>query len=159
MLYSYLRPIERALDAFPWASIVALVLTTLDLAWGLIQTRAELVVLLVLLVSIDFISGIWRSWIHDEEIKSRIMRRTVVKVLEYMVVLSVAIMVTRAFEFEGVPRAISIIVGQLDIWCFLFVALIEARSVLENITGKRASKVSKWVLKRIDDQTSKADLD
>lgn len=110
-------------------------------------------VAIILSVLLDLNTGINAARKNKEKIKSRILRRTITKIIDYLRVLVFGVMIDvlgLAFPWYGAPYcAILVAVGVL---------LIEAKSVLENYQkSKSAARELPEVLGRIIDAVTEDD--
>lgn len=80
---------------------------------------------LLLLVLIDFATGIYSSWKTDSPILSRKVYRTAVKIVVYGLLVASA----RLIETSGLQHSL----GDLDAYVIVFLSVTEGISVLENI--------------------------
>lgn len=90
---------------------------------ALFASETQLVLLVVILVILDFLSGIFAALRRGEKIESWGFRQTGVKTIEYIVLLTGCTMVSNSFE----------VVNWLGKTAYLFVSLTELKSIFENL--------------------------
>lgn len=101
----------------------------LSIAYGalveLLDADTKLLVLIALLVLLDLVTGVRASLRRGRPITARRMRATAAKVLEYTVLLVAFTALSTGFAFLGWIREAA----------FCYVALTEAKSIVENLYG------------------------
>lgn len=110
-----------------------------DIYQILLESPQRLIVLVISLTFIDFITGVIKAVKLKLPIKSWEMRKTIWKVLEYVIFLSVIIMFTNAFGSDGTLEFIS---KKVKIFAFFLIAVIEINSIVENLSNTTIS--SSW---------------
>lgn len=91
----------------------------------LLNADEKLVVLVVLLIVVDTIAGTAAAWRRGRKITARRLRGLPIKVLEYTTLLLTFSVVATAFDF----------LGWLQEAAFAYVALTEAKSIVEHVYG------------------------
>lgn len=121
-------------------------LTLIDLWWlkaagaavtaivvELLRADPKFLVLVAVLITLDLVTGVWRALRSGSSLSSLRLRQTGIKAAEYMILLVAVGMVANAF-------------GQLR-WmqegAFMYVAVTELVSIIENVFGRRAKKIIK----------------
>lgn len=99
----------------------------------LLTADPVLVMMAVTLVGVDFLTGVTRSLRDGKKITSRRLRGMGWKIVEYSVVAGVGIILANGATASvlGAPLAV------VDDAALLYVALTEAVSILENVTGSK----------------------
>jgi len=110
-----------------------------DIYQILLESPQRLIVLVISLTFIDFVTGIIKAIKLKLPIKSWEMRKTILKVLEYVIFLSVIIMFTNAF---GNDDTLDFISEKVKIFAFFLIAVIEINSIVENLSNTTIS--SSW---------------
>lgn len=125
---SYDKPLRGLADSWILKTLVSLLA-------ALFTADPEPVALVCILVIIDFVSGIYAAKRKKQKIRSKIMRRTGVKVIEYIVLLSLITAVSNTFELVdwAAPMA------------YLYVSLTELFSIMENMTGSKSRARTIWM--------------
>lgn len=96
--------------------------TILAFIFAVFQDHANWILVIVLLMFLDFGSGISASWQRKEKIESLGFRRTMNKVVSYFAFLSATSLVAYGFEeLSWIANA-----------AYAFVALTELKSIAEN---------------------------
>ena len=137
-----MRPIDGLLAAWePKAAAaagLALVLQFLDHVAGLygqlFDTDPLLVTAIATLLMLDLVSGIAAAAKRQEPIGSKGLRQTGYKIVEYTLLGGAGVLLANAFAVNPLHY----ITDGLDDAVLLFIALTEAFSIVENITGSRA---------------------
>lgn len=127
----YQLPMVSLLDWWPLKIVLSALLM-------LFTIEVELVIVLSFLVVLDWITGIWASKRRQVPISSIGLRQTSAKVVEYIIILIVATMLSNAFP----------LLVWLRPWAFLFICLTEAKSILENIARPGSAADKFWDLLR-----------
>lgn len=132
----YLAPMQSLLDSWPIKSLVA--------ALGvLFQFDGTLLTLVVVLITIDVVTGMRAAHRRGERISSLGMRKTIPKVLEFGLFIVTITAVARAFPIE---------LGWADHWAIMYVAATEVKSIVENLWPKEAAGImAKLNMLRRDD--------
>ena len=120
-----------------------LIKAVLAAMYTLFATQIELVVLLVFALGLDLITGVAAAKRRGEKVRSIGLRRTFVKIVEYSIMLALAISLANVYSF----------LSWLEVWAFAFITLTEAISILENLArpGSVASEFAgklRGVMKR-----------
>jgi len=84
----------------------------------------------------DFLSGLYRAYQNRMRITAKKMRQSVVKLLEYALMVAVLVVVSNQFS----DTVFDIVTGTFDEVGLLFVSLTELKSVLENIYGEEKAR-------------------
>lgn len=105
---------------------------------SILHSDPVLVGAIVLLLVVDLVTGVAAAVRRGERVTSRAFRRTGRKVLEYTALGLVG--VALANGFQGSPLAF--VTAALDDAVLLYIALTEALSVFENVTGSRERAVA-----------------
>ncbi|MEM6326359.1 MAG: phage holin family protein [Bacteroidota bacterium] len=92
------------------------------------------------LVALDFVTGLLAAKKRGEPIRSRAMRRTGFKFLEYAALILAASFLTNAFAASPLAGLTAL----LQHGVILYIALTEMMSILENVTGSRAAALRVW---------------
>jgi hypothetical protein len=109
---------------------------------ALLATDAALVALIGLLIALDTITGITASRRAKRPLRSRTLRRTGYKVMEYSALGYAAVAIANGFS--GSPFAS--VVSALDDAMLLYIALTEVYSITENVFGDGgARRALDWI--------------
>ncbi len=92
-----------------------------------------LVLVIVTLMVVDSVTGVAAALKRHEKLRSKAFRRTGWKVLEYTALGIVGVMLSNAFH----PTVFHLLTDSLDEAILLYVAVGEAFSIVENVTGGR----------------------
>lgn len=128
----YLPPFYALLDGFAWKAAAASVFVFVwDLLGRFVAVDVDLAALLVLLVIIDFVTGVLSAYKSDETVSSRGLRQTIIKVLEYALFCLTCTAVGNTLGTVNLPvlSAGFLYLGPLG---YAFCILTEARSIFEN---------------------------
>lgn len=145
--YSYLKPVMSFFNNIHIKGSFALILQVIsmyglkDSYLALLDTPFKLILLILLLVFIDFASGILKAFKRKDKITSRRMRETIIKSLEYIFFLGSIIIFSNAFKDNS--DIIQMIAKQIKTFAFFLVAIIEINSIVNNISNKSISKA--WI--------------
>ncbi len=126
----YLHPLTSLWALWPWKAAVSAVLAALC---ELIGTDLRLALVVTILVVVDLLTGIVKARRNGHRITSLGMRQTIVKAIEYAVLLFSVNLFANGFEY------MSWAIGLAYFW----VAVTELVSIAENMytEGGAASKV------------------
>lgn len=80
---------------------------------------------MLVFIFFDFVSGVWASCKNKEKIESKRMRKTITKIIWYIVAIFMAHMMEVTFSLQFLHLA-QIVGG--------FICMVEIKSVFENIT-------------------------
>jgi hypothetical protein len=107
-----------------------------------LNTDAALVALIGLLIVLDTVTGVTAALRRGARIRSHLLRRTVVKVVEYSAVGYASVAVSNAFARGPLAGMVS----AFDDAVLLYIALTEVYSIAENVWGEGgARRVLDWV--------------
>lgn len=152
--HPYVKPIMSIFDNLGIKAITAFSLQVFsELGLGeiytdLITSPPKLIVLVILLVFIDFISGIIKSVKKREVITSFKMRHTIIKSLEYLFFLGSIILFANAFSDSS--DIIGYLAKQLKVFAFFLVSIVEINSIVENISNKKLSDAWKQIKEKFN---------
>lgn len=111
------------------ATVISIGLSIISAVHQLVKVEAILVVGLVAIVFIDFVAGIYKAYIEKRLITSFAMRQTSIKIIEYTLVCTAFVVMTNmspSLEFlKKVP--------------FIFLAMVEVKSIIENLSDKKGA--------------------
>ena len=96
---------------------------------SLIDTPIQYILFIVLLLVLDFLSGITKAWRNGEKISSFKMRATIVKFVEFTIFLLAVSGLVNAFSIEGVEMVGDVVQST----AFFIVCVIEITSIVENL--------------------------
>ena len=85
-----------------------------------------LVVLVLVLFSIDFITGIWKSLKAGDRVESRKLRWSLGKLLTYLLAMTLTFF---ACEVMGIEAGTAVSVVKVEVW---FIVYVEGLSIVEN---------------------------
>jgi phosphoribulokinase len=142
MIHRYTLPLISLADAWHWKLFFAGLFTAVIESSGrLFIMDADLVVLVVLLVILDLITGVIKA-IRKRTFSSMGLRQTSIKAVEYSLLLFTANSLANAFMYKEIP-IVSDTLGVIGTLAFCYVAIVEAISVCENVFGStsRARKI------------------
>lgn len=145
----YLKPLETLSEDWFTKVIVAGLAAAWTFLTDMFATRAELVVLLMITIVIDFITGIVASKRASKNITSLGFRQTVIKIIEYFLIL--ALLAGIANTFKGQIPFVEYFVS----WGYFFAIITEVKSVVENVTkGKDSTVKDVWehVMDKLDEK-------
>lgn len=128
----YLPPVYALLDGFAWKAAAASVFVFVwDTLGRFVAVDVDLAALLVLLVAIDFVTGLLSAYRRRVPVSSRGLRQTIVKVVEYALFCLTCTAVGNTLGAAGIPllSAGFLYLGPLG---YAFCILTEARSIFEN---------------------------
>ncbi len=108
-----------------WVKVVSATVTGALIE--LLDYDPKLIVLLSLLLIVDTITGMLAARRNGIRITSRGMRDTIKKILEYTALL---------ITFSAIAAAFEVLVWMREA-AFAYVALTEAKSIIENVYGER----------------------
>lgn len=121
----------------PMALSIAVVFQMLDYLGStyayLLRSDPVLVVLILTLMGVDLITGIIAALKRRDMVTSRAFRRTGLKFLEYSAIGGCSIMVANGFS----NGTLAVITDSLDDAALMYIAITEAMSIIENVTGSR----------------------
>ena len=124
------------------ASVGAVAVSVLEylaaLYGAILHSDPVLVASVVLLLAVDLVTGVAAAVRRRERITSRAFRRTGRKVLEYTALGLVGVALANGFE----ASPLAFVTASLDDAVLLYIALTEALSVFENVTGSRERAVA-----------------
>jgi phage-related holin len=111
------------------ATVFSIGLSIITALHELVQVEAILVVGLLIMVFIDFIAGMYKAYMDGRMITSVAMRQTSIKIIEYtMVCTAFVVMTNMTSELEFLKKV-----------PFVFLAMIETRSIVENLSDKKGA--------------------
>lgn len=136
----YLKVLQSLKDDY----VVKLIASGLLSLWATLQnifsTDAELVLLLVITVIIDWISGHIRAKRDKIKITSFGWRQTSVKVIEYALFMAILIGISNVFgetNTKGWVKSILAHAKNIDWFGYFYLILTELKSTAENLSGER----------------------
>lgn len=106
----------------------------------------EYLLLLLFIMTADMVTGIWASIRRKDPIRSNRLRGSVTKLVNYLI----AILVSKGVEGVIMPSI------PLTHWVTSFVALVEFKSVLENIGDITRTRIDKYVISILPERWRKA---
>jgi len=86
---------------------------------------------LMILIGIDFATGVTAAWKHNEAITSKGWRNTIVKIVQYASFLIVTHIIVN-FELNG--EKVQLPIAWITEGAYVFLIAIEVKSVYENLT-------------------------
>lgn len=101
-----------------------------DVYANLLQSPVALVSVIAFLIAMDFISGILKA-IRNDKFSPRMLRATVVKVIEYVIFLSSITAVSNAFSEHS--EFAQMMMPHLELSAYFIVTVIELNSIVENL--------------------------
>jgi phage-related holin len=111
------------------ATVFSIGLSIITALHELVQVEAILVIGLLIMVFIDFIAGMYKAYMDGRIITSVAMRQTSIKIIEYtMVCTAFVVMTNMTSELEFLKKV-----------PFVFLAMIETRSIVENLSDKKGA--------------------
>jgi phage-related holin len=110
-----LEPVKIWLASL-WAAFVSLV-----------NVHPQYIVVFMILITLDFITGVWKSKKEGLEISSWGMRRTINKLAPYFITLF-AVMLISNLQIPHLE-----ILKYTDDWLFALIFFIEGKSIFENV--------------------------
>lgn len=135
--HPYIKPIMSLFDNIQIKASIAVFFQFLS-EWGLqdiyitlTESPLKLIIVVVLLVFVDFVSGVFKAWKSNVPISSAKMRQTVIKSIEYIFFLGAIILFANAFAEES--DIIGYIAEKLKVFAFFLVSIIELNSIFENL--------------------------
>lgn len=120
-----------------WAALSRLLGGLGDIYADLFRADTVLVVMVLTLMLLDAVTGIAAARKRRERIRSRVFRRTGYKLIEYAAVGAVGVLIANGFG--GSP--LGGLTQQVDDVVLFYLAVTEAFSVFENVTGSREGAV------------------
>lgn len=146
-MYSYFEHAWGSFIADWWIKLpVAVVLgQILPRILGLFEAKFEFVAIVAILILVDLVTGLFKA-ASKKTLSSNKLRQTGWKVMQYTVLLLMLQGVANAFE----------IVSFLADTGFLYVALVEVTSIVENLFGTKstASQIWRTLRKNAEDRTA-----
>jgi phage-related holin len=101
---------------------------------------AEMVIVMLIFLLLDTISGIWASLKKGEKLESHKLRKTVYKIIWYTVAVMLSWMMEKTFSLTWSNLA-SLVCG--------FICFVELKSIFENVTSITNEPVFMKILKII----------
>ena len=89
----------------------------------ILATNVNFIIALAFLVTVDFITGVWSAYRRGDKITSAGFRSTVVKVIEYIFILSSITVLSN----------LSPTLEWIEGWAYIFVCTTEVKSIGENV--------------------------
>ena len=114
----------------------------------LLESPFKLILLIILLVFIDFASGILKAFKRKDKISSWRMRQTIIKSLEYIFFLGSIVIFANAFKDNS--DIIQMIAKQIKTFAFFLVAIIEINSIVDNISNKNITTAWKRIKEKFN---------
>ena len=106
---------------------------------------AEMVIVMLIFLLLDTISGIWASLKKGEKLESHKLRKTVYKIIWYTVAVMLSWMMEKTFSLKWSNLA-SLVCG--------FICFVELKSIFENVTSITNEPVFMKILKIIKRKSS-----
>lgn len=123
----YLKPIDSILNDSGIKASVTTLFVGINFVLGkladVFATDSHLIFSLMVLLILDWITGVYRSWIYKRKITSMGLRSTIVKVTEYGIFIMGITVLGNMHEN----------LGWVQIWCYIYLAATEVKSITENI--------------------------
>lgn len=135
LILRYLKPLESLADGWLVKAVVTLMVSLWAIMTDMFATEGELVLLLFVAIFFDLVTGIVASRRTKVPVTSLGLRQTVVKVLEYLIILTLISGISNTFE-GAVPG-----IEHLVTYGYLFAIITEGKSVVENISKGRESRI------------------
>lgn len=117
------------------------------------MSPAEPIFLLIILLIIDWYTGIQRAKKDGEEIRSLGLRQSFIKATEYFIGLLIFSAISNIFgksELQNWVGEILRFAKNIDWFAYFYVIITEAKSINENLSGKKG-RFSK-ILKKLEDR-------
>ena len=144
ILLRYKKPLEALSE--DW--IAKLIISVGIGLWALLQdmfaTKVELVLLLLVAIVLDFFTGVASARRNKTIITSFGIRQTVVKAIEYTILLLISVGISNVFG-DHIP-----FIENLSLYAFLFCILTEFKSIIENISEGDETRIREIYNKLID---------
>lgn len=152
----YLKYLDRLIDSFALIAPLAIILGFLETVLDILKTEVDLIVLIILLVFIDLVSGVVSAYNKGRPITSRRLKDTVIKSIEYVFLLSAAIAFTNVFGYrEGtLSFIVNPAISGLSTAVFFYIALVEITSIFENVTSDKGKAVGTKILDKLNSMFS-----
>jgi len=131
LIQRYANPLTGLKENFAIKAVLAVL-------GSLFASDPQLVALVVILVVMDFLTGVYAAKVRKETINSKGFRQTVVKVIEYFFLLAGCTAVANSFD----------IINWIDEIAYMFTALTELKSIVENITSSESPARRIWMMVR-----------
>lgn len=147
----YLKPMEKVYDHWIWSSFASFFSVIGSLLGDIFTTDPALILLLFLAVAADFVTGVVASKRRKIKVSSIGMRQTLVKTIEYGVVL---LFLTGIANVYGSDGWVGSVVQQFDRFGYFFFTWIEVVSIAENLGDEEGSikKLFNKLKDKLDEQ-------
>jgi len=123
----YIKPILGLIEYYDIklliTSLSGMGLMLLEKLGVILATDVSFILTLILLITIDFVTGVWSAFRRGEKITSIGFRSTFVKSIEYIFILSSVTMLSN----------MSPMLEFIDAWAYIFVCTTEVKSIGENV--------------------------
>lgn len=129
----YMKPFEKVADNWVWASVASFLSVLWSLIADIFVTDPALILLLFLAMCTDFITGVIASRRRNIRFSSVGMRQTLVKGIEYGVILLFLTGISNVYGSDG---WVGSIVKQFDNFGYFFFTWIEVVSIAENFADE-----------------------
>ena len=136
----YTRPLYSLVNGWTVSIVVSSGFSLVAALSHLFVNDGEKVLLLVILVMLDFVSGIIKALRKKEKVTSLGMRRTLVKSFEYITILTAV---------TGFANSWDVVSWTKDVAMF-YTAWVEVKSIGENITDKNVKEMFNKITERYD---------
>ncbi len=144
ILLRYKKPLEALSEDWIAKTIISVAIGVWVLLQEMFATKAELVVLLLVAIVLDFYTGVASAKRNKTLITSFGIRQTVVKAIEYTILLLISVGISNVFGDD------IIFIENLSLYAFLFCILTEFKSIIENISEGEQSRIKDIYNKLID---------
>lgn len=134
----YLKVLEGLKDQYIIKAFLAGLVWIVATLQDMFATQAELMLLLLIVICLDFITGNVNAKRQNIPIISFGWRQTIVKTVEYFIFLGVLIAIGNTFgelEVEGWISELFKFTANIEIFGFFFIIFTEFKSITENLTG------------------------
>lgn len=123
----YMKPIDSMLSDSGIKAAITTTVVGVNFILGkladVFATDAHLIFSLIVLLILDWITGVYGSWRSEKKITSMGLRSTIVKVIEYAIFIMGITVLGNMHEN----------LGWVQIWCYIYLAATEVKSITENI--------------------------
>lgn len=140
----YLKPIFALKDEYQQKSIISgivyFILYIINLFKEIFTTQTELVLLLIIAIIFDWITGVLAAKRNKTLIISLGFRQTIVKTIEYFIFLFIVTGVSNVFgkaEITGWVGDTLKFARNIDWFAYLYIIFTELKSIVENLSGKK----------------------
>lgn len=138
----YIKPIMGLKDNIIIKSILSLSSWIGSTFTGIFQVEVELIILLLLTIIGDWISGIIRAKRQGVFIRSLGFRQTIVKIIEYAIFLFILTGISNVFggtEIKGWIGDSLRLLNNIEWFGYFYITFTEIKSIAENLAGKEGA--------------------